>query len=98
MQPEEGTDPAVGIEAIVQIGPRTDFKNRLVFDQLFQQRGRRTTGQAPQLKETDVELGTQPPLQLAIEQRQFPVILEAAQQVGEQLDKIQGGRSPLCAQ
>jgi hypothetical protein len=35
---EEGVEAAVGIEAVLEVGPGADFMHRLVFDQFFEQR------------------------------------------------------------
>ena len=45
---KESEAPAIGIEAILEIGPGANLVHRLVAHQLFEQRGRRVPGHAPQ--------------------------------------------------
>ncbi len=84
---EEGVEAAVGIEAVLEVGPGTDFMHRFVFDQFFEQRSRRMPGNTLQFEETDVEPGAQARLQFAVEHGQFLVLLQIAQQVGAQIDQ-----------
>jgi len=61
--------------------------DRLVADQLLQQRGRRVPGQPVELQEADIEPGAQPRFEFAVEHRQLAIGFEVAQQVGAQIDQ-----------
>ena len=52
---EERVAPTVGVEAVLQVGPRADRVHRFVLDQLLEERGRRVPGDAAQLEQADVE-------------------------------------------
>ena len=66
-----------------------------IFDELFQQRGRRVPGNALQFQEADIEPRREPVLEFAIERLQFLVVPQEAQQidahVDEELDALGNG-------
>ena len=58
-----------------------------IFDELFQQRGRRVPGDALQFQKADIEPRREPVLEFAIERLQFLVVPQEAQQIDAHVDK-----------
>ena len=52
---EERVAAAVGVEPVLEVGPRVDRVHRFVLDQLLEQRGGRVPRDAPELEQADVE-------------------------------------------
>ncbi len=64
---EERVAPAIGVEPVLEVGPRLDRVHRFVLDQLLEQRGRRVPRDAPELEQADVEQRRELRLQLVVE-------------------------------
>ncbi len=82
---KEAVAAAVAVEPIFQVCPAADVVHGLVFDELFDQRGRRIPRQAPELQKGHVEPGGEQVLQIGIERHQPFVGLELGQQLGAQV-------------
>ena len=92
---EERVAAAVGVEPVLEVGPRADRVHGLVLDQLLEQRGRRVPGDAAQLEQADVEQRRELRLQLEVDlgrarsrrRRSIVGIGREPQLVGAQVDE-----------
>ena len=84
---KEGVAAAIGVEPVLEILPGADLVHGFIFDELFQQRGRRVPGNALQFQEADIEPRREPVLEFAIERLQFLVVPQEAQQIDAHVDK-----------